>query len=141
MRPAIVATGPARASSIPGLARSALRDCRELAVDYAALAVVDARSAAVRLAWLLSAGLVVAVLTVTAWLALVAGALVWLLGAGVTWPAALGIGALVNVIGATIIALWMRGLLVSDPPFSATLRQLRGEEVPHTHGERDEARR
>ena len=139
MRPAIDPSGRAPPRSrIPALARSALRQFRELAIDYASLVVVDARSAAVRLAWLLSAGLIIAVLAVTAWLALVAGALVWFLGTGVTWPAALGIAALANVFGAVVIAFWMRALLVSDPPFSATLRQLGAEEAPHTNGERVE---
>lgn len=140
MRPALDAPGRGVHSSIPALARSALSQLRELAVDYASLAVVDARSAAIRLAWLLSAGLIVAVLAVTAWLALVAGALVWLLGTGVTWPAALGVAALVNGVGAVVLAFWMRGLVVSDPPFTATLRQLRGEEAP-TNGAHVEARR
>jgi uncharacterized membrane protein HdeD (DUF308 family) len=82
--------------------------------------------------------LIVAVLAVTAWLALVAGALVWLLGTGVTWPAALGVAALVNGVGAVVLAFWMRGLVVSDPPFTATLRQLRGGEA-HTNGAHVEA--
>lgn len=120
---------------VGGMGRSALQQVRSLAADYALLAVVDARSAAVRLAWLLSAGLIVAVLTVTAWLALVAGALIWLLGSGsgVTWPVALGIAAVVNVFGAGAIAMWMRGA-IADPPFSATLRQLRGD-APGSNGE------
>ena len=138
MRQALDAPGRAPRKSIPALARSALQQLRELAVNYASLAVLDARSAAVRLVWLLSAGLVVAVLVVTAWLAFVAGALVWILSTGVTWPVALAVAALVNVVGAVVIAFWMRGLLVSDPPFSATLRQLRGENAP-SHGECVEA--
>lgn len=106
--------------------RMAARQVRTIASDYALLAVLDARSAAIRLAWLLAAGLVVAVLIVTAWIALIAGGLVWLLGTGLTWPAALGLAALVNVAGATGIALWMRGVF-TELPFAATLRQLKGE--------------
>ena len=140
MRPVVEVRSRAKGGSIVSLGRSALQQIRELAVDYFSLAVVHARSAAIRLAWLLSAGLIVAVLAVTAWLALVTGALVWLLGTGMTWPAALGVAALVNVVGAVVLAFWMRGLLVSDPPFSATLRQLRAENAP-THGESVEARR
>lgn len=139
MRPAIDAPGRAQRGSIVALGRSALQQIRELAVDYVSLAVVDARNAAIRLAWLLSAGLIVAVLVVTAWLALVAGALVWLLSSGVTWPAALGVAALVNVVGAVVLGFWIRGLVASDPPFAATLRQLRGEEAP-MNGEPVEAR-
>jgi hypothetical protein len=122
------ATGNAVRLGLPTLLRSGLGDLRELAVDYAELAVADTRSAAVRLAWLLSAGVAAAVLAVTAWLALVAGALVWLLGTGMSWIAALGIAALVNIVGAIAIGVWIRGLVYNEPPpFAATLRQLRGE--------------
>lgn len=138
MRPAMDVSSRGRRSSLPVLARNGLRQVRELAIDFAALAVTDARSAAVRLAWLLSAGLVVALLVVSAWIAVVAGGLVWLLGAGITWPKALGVAALVNIVGAICLAFWVRGL-VTEPPFAATLRQLRGEGVPQ-EGEHDEAR-
>jgi hypothetical protein len=74
----------------------------------------------------LSAGLVVAVLVATAWIALVAGGLVWLLGTGLAWPVALGLAALANVAGAAGIGLWMRGVF-TELPFAATLRQLKGE--------------
>jgi hypothetical protein len=106
--------------------RLAVRQMRTIASDYALLAVLDARSAAIRLAWLLSAGLVVAVLVATAWIALVAGGLVWLLGTGLAWPVALGLAALANVAGAAGIGLWMRGVF-TELPFAATLRQLKGE--------------
>jgi hypothetical protein len=109
------------------LGRIALQEIRTLASDYALLALVDARRAARRFAWLLSAGLVAAVLAVTAWLALVAGALIWLLGSGVTWPAALAVAALINLMGAGALAMWMRGAMITEPPFAATLRQLKGD--------------
>jgi uncharacterized membrane protein YqjE len=118
------------------LGRSALQEIRTLAADYALLAVVDARSAARRFAWLLSAGLVAAVLAVTAWIALVAGALIWLLGSGVTWPTALAVAALVNLIGAGALAIWMRGAIINEPPFAATLRQLKGDPAGPAEEER-----
>jgi hypothetical protein len=99
---------------------------RALAGDYALLAVLDARRAAITLAWLLSVGLAVAVLAVTAWLALVSGAIVWALGAGVSWPAALSLAALLNLVAAAALAAWMRGFF-GELPFAATLRQLKGD--------------
>lgn len=111
------------------LASGLLRQSRILSSDYLLLAVLDARCAAVRFAWLLCAGVVAAVLVVTAWLALVAGGIVWLLGTGASWVTALGIAAALNVIGAIALAVWMRGLF-REPPFAATLRQLRGEDAP-----------
>jgi hypothetical protein len=111
------------------LASGLMRQSRALSSDYLLLAVLDARSAAVRFAWLLCSGVVAAILLVTAWLALVAAGIVWLLGTGASWVMALGIAAGVNVVGAVFLALWMKGLF-REPPFAATLRQLRGEESP-----------
>ena len=104
-----------------------LSEARQLVADYSLLAVLDGRRAALQLAWLLSAGLVVAVLLVTAWLALVVSGVVWLLAERVSWPAALAFGALLNVAGAAALLWWMRSLVV-EAPFTALLRQLKGEE-------------
>jgi ABC-type transport system involved in multi-copper enzyme maturation permease subunit len=118
---------------LSALASLVARHIRALTSDYALLAVLDARRAALALAWLLSAGLAVAVLAVTAWLALVTGAVVWLLGSGASWTAALGVAALSNILGAVALGLWMRGFF-RELPFAATLRQLKGE-APAPEGE------
>jgi hypothetical protein len=128
MQPAARAAPVQRGPTLADLASRIAARARELAADYALLAILDARRAAITLAWLLSAGLVAAVLVVTAWLALVAGGIVWLLGSGASWPAALGAAALLNLAAAGAVALWMRRAVFGDePPFAATLRQLRGE--------------
>lgn len=101
-------------------------DTRQLVADFAHLAVLDARRAGVRLAMLLSAGLIIAILVVTAWMGLVAAGIVWMFDKGVSWPLAIALAALVNVVGAAGLAWWARHL-VSDMPFTALLRQLRGE--------------
>lgn len=119
--------GPAR-PRLRDMAGGLLRRSRTLSSDYLQLAVLDARSAAIRFAWMLCSGVVVAILLVTAWLALVAGGIVWMLGSGASWVLALVIAAGINLVGAVVLALWMRGLF-SEPPFAATLRQLRGEDV------------
>lgn len=119
--------GPAR-PRLRDMAGGLLRRSRMLSSDYLQLAVLDARSAAIRFAWMLCSGVVVAILLVTAWLALVAGGIVWMLGTGASWVLALVIAAGINLVGAVVLALWMRGLF-SEPPFAATLRQLRGEDV------------
>ena len=115
-----------RGPRLSDLTGSLLRQARALAADYALLAVLDARSAALRFTWLVFGGVVVAVLVATAWLAIVTAGIVWLLGSGASWPAALGLAAALNVAAAAAVYLWMRGLM-TDLPFSATLRQLRGE--------------
>jgi hypothetical protein len=80
----------------------------------------------VHLAELLGAVLIAAVLLVTAWLALVTAGMVWVLGQGVSWIVALSIGALLNIAGAAALGWWIK-TLVTELPFAALLRQLRGE--------------
>ncbi len=118
----------AAAPSISRIAGGLLRQSRALSSDYLLLAVLDARAAAVKFAWMLGSGVAAGILLVTAWLALVAGGIVWMLGEGASWPLALGVAAIVNLVAAAALAFWMRGLF-DEPPFAATLRQLRGEEA------------
>jgi hypothetical protein len=98
---------------------------KALISDYAELAILDARRAAIRLAWLLGSGLMVAILVVTAWMGGVAAAIVWMWDEGVSWPVAIGLAALINLMGAGALLWWMRSL-VTEMPFTALLRQLRG---------------
>jgi len=118
-----------RPAGLGDLIARLLGEARQLVADYSLLAVLDARRAAMQLAWLLSSGLVVAVLLVTAWLALVVAGITWLLAERISWPAALAIGAALNVAGAAALLWWMRHLLV-EKPFTALLRQLKGEDAP-----------
>jgi hypothetical protein len=103
-----------------------LGEARSLAADYAELAVLDARRAAIRLAWLLGAVLVAAVLVVTTWMALVAAGVVLMLGTGASWATALAVAAVINMLGAGALAWWMLAL-IRELPFTALLRQLRGD--------------
>ena len=102
-----------------------LAEARSLVADYTELAVLDARRAAIRLAWLLGAVLVAAVLIVTTWMGLVAAAVVFMLGHGASWVTALIVAAVVNLAGAGALAWWMFAL-IKELPFTALLRQLRG---------------
>jgi hypothetical protein len=108
------------------------RQARRLAADYAQLAVLDACEAGVQLAWLLSIVVAVSVLVTTAWLACVVAVVVWLLAAGTSWPLALIIAALCNIVAGVGLLWWLRSRM-TEWPFSATLRQLRGEH-PAEHG-------
>jgi uncharacterized membrane protein YqjE len=112
-------------------------DTRQIVADFAHLAVLDARRAGVRLAMLLCAGLVIAILLITAWMGLVAAGIVWLFDRGVSWPLAIASAALINIAGAAGLAWWARHL-VSEMPFTALLRQLRGEPPRPPEGMRDE---
>lgn len=123
------AAGAERSPGLGGYLNLAARQAQRLAGDYALLAVLDARRAAMRFAWVVSLVLVVAVLLVTAWLAFVTAVIVLVIGDTASWPAALAIGGAINVAGAIGLALWMRSL-ITERPFAATLRQLRGETPP-----------
>jgi uncharacterized membrane protein YqjE len=121
--------GPVRPKPAVGLGDvigRLLQEARGLAADYAELAVLDARRAAIRLAWLLGAVLIAAVLVVTTWMALVAAGVVLMLGQGASWAAALAVAAVLNVVGAGALAWWMFAL-IKELPFTALLRQLRGD--------------
>jgi uncharacterized membrane protein YqjE len=117
---------PARPQRVAALLGVAADQSRRLAMDYAELATLEARRATMQLALVVSLGLAVTVLVVTAWLALVVSAMTWVLGEGVSWATALAIAAGLNLVGAALLGLFTRGLL-KDLPFAATLRQLRGE--------------
>jgi uncharacterized membrane protein YqjE len=108
-----------------------LGEGRQLVSDYTLLAVLDARRAAIQLAWLLSSGLMAAVLLVTAWLAIVVAVMVWLFEETTSWPAALIIGALLNIAGAGGLLWWARSRFV-ELPFNALLRQMKGEDADAT---------
>lgn len=109
---------------------------RRIATNYALLGVLDMRRAAVQLAWLIGAGILITVLVVTAWLALVVALAVLLLGQGMSWPAVLGIGALLNVAGAAVL-VWRVKNVFTEAPFAATLRQIKAE-PPQGEQKRDE---
>ena len=100
---------------------------KRMASNYATLAVLDVRRAAVQLAWLVGGGIFIAVLVVTAWLAAIVALGVWLLGSGMSWPAVLLIAAALNLAGAAIVIFRLRTVF-DRVPFEATLRQLKSEE-------------
>lgn len=102
-----------------------LKYSRRLLADYALLVVLDIRRAALQLAVALSAVLVVTVLITTAWLACVGAVIAWVQGHD-GLPGALGFAALGNLVAALALGWWVRGRL-TEKPFAATLRQLRGE--------------
>jgi hypothetical protein len=123
-------TEPAARRAAPSLGEVVarlLREARQLVADYAELTVLDARRAAIRLAWILGCVLVAAVLIVTSWMGLVAAAIVFAWGHGASWPIALAIAAVVNVAAAALLA-WFTMKLAKELPFTALLRQLRGRD-------------
>jgi len=121
---------PAARRQPPGLGQvlgRLLGEARQLVADYAELTILDARRAAIRLAWILGAVLVGAVLIVTSWMGLVAAGIVFAWGHGASWPIALGIAALINLVAAAALG-WFTFQLAKELPFTALLRQLRGRD-------------
>jgi hypothetical protein len=104
-----------------------LGETRQLVADYAELTVLDARRAAIRLAWILGSVLVAAVLIVTSWMGFVAAGIVFAWGHGASWPIALAIAAFINIVAAGALA-WFMLKLAKELPFTALLRQLRGRD-------------
>jgi hypothetical protein len=103
-----------------------LGEARQLAADYALLTVLDARRAAIRLAWILGVVLVAAVLIVASWMGLVSAFIMFAWGHGASWPVALAIAAIVNLVAAAVLG-WFTLKLAKELPFTALLRQLRGD--------------
>ena len=125
-----MAAVPQKPPGLGALLVALVSDTRQLVADFAHLAVLDARRAGVRLAMLLSAGLVIAILLITAWMGFVAAGIVWMFDRGVSWPLAIAIAALTNIAAAAALAWWARNL-ISEMPFTALLSQLRGEAPRH----------
>jgi uncharacterized membrane protein YqjE len=128
-RPALRLAPPAGAAGSDSAFDRAWSHLRRLTADYAVLGVLDMRRAAVQLAWLVGAGIVVAVLVVSAWMAGVTALIAYLLAREVSWPLALVVAGVVNLIGAGLAGWRLKGVL-SDVPFAATLRQLKAETPP-----------
>jgi uncharacterized membrane protein YqjE len=102
---------------------------KRMASNYATLAVLDVRRAAVQLAWLVAGGIFISVLAVTAWLAIVVAIAVALFGAGMSWPAVLLVAAGLNLVGAVLFGLRLKAVF-RHVPFEATLRQIKSDPDP-----------
>jgi uncharacterized membrane protein YqjE len=112
-----------RQASLASTLRGLWTDARGLVREHALLAVLEAQRAGMHLAFVLASVLVVAVLAVTAWLAIITALIVWLAAEDVSWPAVLLIAALLNLGGAAVVGLWARRQ-IAEKPFAATLRQI-----------------
>lgn len=111
---------------------------KRMASNYATLAVLDVRRAAVQFAWLVAGGIFIAVLVVTAWLAAVVALSVWLIGQNMSWPSVLLIAGGLNLIGAAIVGFRITRVF-EHVPFSATLRQIKSDTpdaTPPARGEK-----
>ena len=119
-------TATRRAPGLGEVIGRLLGETRQLVADYAELGILDARRAAISLTWMLGTVVVAAVLVVTSWMGLLAASIVFAWGAA-SWPIALGIAALLNLVAAGAL-VWLALRLAKELPFTALLRQLRGRD-------------
>jgi hypothetical protein len=108
-------------------------NARGLVHDHAMLALLEVQRASLGLVKIIGAAVVISVLAVSAWLALVAAGIVWAVGAGASWPLAIVIAAVLNLVAAGALAFYIKSQ-VPELLFAATLRQLKGE-PPAADGE------
>ena len=104
-----------------------------LVQDHALLALLELQRAGISLVKMVAAGIIISILIVSAWMGLVAAAVVWAIGEGANWGLAILIAALVNIAVAVGLAFWAKSQ-IPDLLFAATLRQLR-KDVPDTENE------
>ncbi len=99
-----------------------------LVSNHALLAVLELQRAGISLVKMVAAGIIISILVVSAWMGLVAAAVVWAVGAGANWGIALLVAAIANIAVAVGIGFWAKSQ-IPDLLFAATLRQLR-KDVP-----------
>lgn len=125
------------AAAGPGLFEGAgdlLREFRGVAHDYATLAALETKRAGMSLVVMLAAGVMMAILLVSAWLGLVAAGVFALIAAGVTSWLAMLIAVIVNIAlagGLYAVIHYKRRYLA----FPATLRNLRAHAQQQYQGE------
>ena len=109
-----------------------------LVQDHALLAVLELQRAGISLVKMVAAGIIISILVVSAWMAFVAAAVVWAVGAGASWGIALVVAAIINILVSVGIAFWAKSQ-IPDLLFAATLRQLREDKDDISHPEKDHA--
>jgi uncharacterized membrane protein YqjE len=124
------ASSPSSSASKLSLAWS---NVKGLVQDHALLAVLELQRAGISLVKMVAAAIIISILIVSAWMGLVAAAVVWAVGAVANWGLAILVAAIVNIAVAIGLAYWAKSQ-IPDLLFAATLRQLR-KDVPHPENE------
>ena len=107
-------------------ARALWTKAKELVQDHALLALLEVQRASLGLVKIIGAAVMISVLAVSAWMGLVAAGIMWAVGAGASWGVAIAVAAVLNLVAAAALAMWIKAQ-VPELLFAATLRQLRGE--------------
>ena len=107
-------------------AHSTWDELRAALYERARLVTLEARLAGLTFVHLVMYGVLVAVLVVTAWLGLVACAVLGLISVGLHWAIGLILGVVFNLAIAALLVRSMIGML-DRLDLQATLRRLKGE--------------
>ena len=122
-------TSPYASGSTASKLSLAWTNVKGLVQDHALLAVLELQRAGISFVKMVAAGIIISILVVSAWMGLVAAAVVWAVGEGASWGTAIVVAAIVNIAIAVGLAFWAKKQ-VPDLLFAATLRQLK-QDVPH----------
>jgi len=112
--------------SLADAARSTWDELRAALYERGRLLSLEARLAGLTFVQLVMYAVVVAVLVVTAWLGLVACAVIGLISVGLHWALGLILGVVFNLAIAALLVRSMLGM-VDRLDLQATLRRLKGE--------------
>lgn len=122
---------PAALSEVPPGKTALLEDLKALwhelrgvAHDQLILAALEAKLAGKTLVIMLAAGVMVAILLVSAWLGLMGAAVLWLIGVGLSGSIAMLVAVAANLVAAFILIGMIRGQ-TRYLQFPATVRSLR----------------
>lgn len=93
--------------------------------DHLLLFALEAQRGGRNVARMMFAGVIAAVLAVTAWFAVVCAVMFWLLAHNAPWACAFLAVAVLHVVACIALIRWIQSL-AKEGVFSATLRELRG---------------
>jgi uncharacterized membrane protein YqjE len=113
---------------------------RYLVRDHVQLALLEVQRASLSFAKIVAAAVVIAVLVVSAWMGVLAAIIGWIVGEGASWPLAIFLGAVVNLIAAAALAWYIKSTL-PELLFAATLRQLRADKEGNAYPDDAEGRK
>jgi hypothetical protein len=112
--------------TLADVARSTWQELRAALYERGRLLTLEARLAGLTFVQLVMYSVVIAVLVVTAWLGLVACAVIGLISVGMHWALGMILGVVFNLAVAALLVRSMVGML-DRLDLQATLRRLKGE--------------
>src|SRR5437868_10408867 len=94
---------PPAAKGLLGALAGAFSSVRNVVGNFFELITLEARRAGLTLMWMLTLGVIAAMLFVSAWLGFMAAIALWLVALGATWAAAVALVALANLLAAGVV--------------------------------------